>query len=50
MCFWHRKFQHFFSPSIFDADIVLSVRNSGHVVVSVRENFDADPAWMKLGA
>eukprot|EP00913_Durusdinium_trenchii_P011270 g10583.t1 len=21
-----------------------------HVVVSVRENFDADPAWMKLGA
>jgi hypothetical protein len=50
MCFWHRNFQHFFSPSIFDADIVLSVRNSGHVVVSVRENFDADPAWMKLGA
>ena len=22
--------------------------SSGHVVVSVRENFDADPAWMKL--
>lgn len=24
--------------------------SGGHVVVSVRENFDADPAWMKLRA